>query len=188
MYSIGEKVRTEIKMRTPRRRRNHGKRARDGRPAKPSHARQLKLLLETVEQERANLSRAESLLECLRIAMEYESQTTTGPYYPDVAQIAHELVHKSVNALESIYLPSLPRDKVREECRPGHFTQLCMRFEGMSGVGVAGGALPASAPLPGVFAGKLRMRLHRRNYSRESAGRSASSASSHCSASVKISG
>jgi hypothetical protein len=186
-------------MRTPRRRRNRGQRACGGRPTKPSRARQLKLLLETVEQERANLSRAESLLECLRIALEYESQTTTGPYYPDVAQIAHELVHKSVNALDSIYLPSLPRDKVREECRPVHFTQLCMRFEHVSGVTVTGGASTAlsaspalaslpSAPLPGVFAGKLRMRLHRRNYSRESSGRSASSASSHCSASVKISG
>ena len=183
-------------MPTPRRRRNKGQRAGDGRPTKLSRARQLKLLLETVEQERANLSRAESLLECLRIAMEYEGQTTTGPYYPDVAQIAHELVHKSVTALDSIYLPSLPRDKVREECRPGHFTQLCMQFEHMSGVTVTGGASTAlsalallpSAPLPGVFAGKLRMRLHRRNYSRESAGRSASSASSHCSASVKISG
>jgi hypothetical protein len=175
-------------MRTPRRRRIRGQRACDGRPTKPSRARQLKLLLETVEQERANLSRAESLLECLRIAMEYESQTATGPYYPDVAQIAHELVHKSVNALDPIYLPSLTRDKVREECRPVHFTQLCMRFEHMSGVTVTGGASLPSAPLSGMFQGKLRMRLHRRNYSRESAARSASSASSHCSASVKISG
>jgi hypothetical protein len=186
-------------MRAPRRRRNQGQRASDGRRTKPSRARQLKLLLETVEQERANLSRAESLLECLRIAMEYESQATTGPYYPDVAQIAHELVRKSVNALDPIYLPSLSRDKVREECRAGHVTQLCMQFESVSGVQLTGGAstgLPASpalaslpsAPLPGVFAGKMRMRLHRRNYSRQSAGRSASSASSHCSASVKISG
>jgi hypothetical protein len=186
-------------MPTPRRRRNQGHRARGGRPTKPSRARQLKLLLETVEQERANLSRAESLIECLRIAMEYESQTTTGPYYPDVAQIAHELVRKSVNALDPINLPSLARNKVREGFRPGHFTQLRMQFEPMSGVQVAGGpstglpaspalASPASAPLRGVLAGKLRMRLHRRNYSRESAGRSASCASSHSSASVKIPG
>ena len=175
-------------MRTPRRRRKHGQRARVARPMQLSRARQLKLLLETVEQERANLSRAESLLECLRIAMEYESQTTTGPYYPDVAQIAHELVRKSVNALDPIYLPSLARDKVREEFRPGQFTQLCMQFEAMSGVQITGAASLRSAPLPAVFAAKVRMRLHRRNYSRESAARSASSASSHCSAAVKISG
>jgi hypothetical protein len=45
-----------------------------------------------------------------------------------------------------------------------------------------------SAPLPAVFARKLRMRLHRRNYSCGSAALSASSASSHCSVSMKISG
>ena len=163
----GGKVRTETKMRTPRRRRKAGQLAFVGRPPRPSRARQLKLLLETVEQERANLSRAESLLECLRIAMEYESQTTTGPYYPDVAQIAHELVRKSVNALDPIYLPSLARDKVREDFRRGHLTQLCMQFEPFS---PAVASLP-SAPMPGVFAWKSRVRLHRRNYSLESAGR-----------------
>jgi hypothetical protein len=175
-------------MRTPRRRRKQGQRAFDARPTRPSRARQLKLLLETVEQERANLSRAESLLECLRIAMEYESQTTTGPYYPDVAQIARELVRKSVNALDSINLPSVARDKVRDEFRPAHLTQLCMQFEPISDVQVVGGGSTALSALPGVFAQKLRMRLHRRNYSLESAGRSASSAPSHCSAAVKISG
>jgi hypothetical protein len=175
-------------MRTPRRRRQQGQRAFDGRPTRPSRARQLKLLLETIEQERANLSRAESLLECLRIAMEYESQTTTGPYYPDVAQIAAELVHKSVNALDSINLPNLSRDKVREEFRPGRLTQMCLQFEPMSDVQVAGAGSTGLSTLPGLFARQLRMRLHRRNYSLESVGRSASSASSHCSAAVKMSG
>jgi hypothetical protein len=175
-------------MRTPRRRRKQGQRDFDARPTRPSRARQLKLLLETVEQERANLSRVESLLECLRIAMEYESQTTTGPYYPDVAQIAHELVRKSVNALDSLNLPSLARDKVREEFRPAHLTQLCMQFEPMSDVQVADVGSTGLSALHKVFAGKLVMRLHRRNYSLESAGRSASSASSHRSAAVKMSG
>jgi hypothetical protein len=175
-------------MRTPRGRRKQGQFAFDGRPTRPSRARQLKLLLETVEQERANLSRAESLLECLRIAMEYESQTTTGPYYPDVAQIAHELVRKSVNALDSINLPGPARDKVREEFRPGQFIQLCMQFQPMSDVQVAGVGSTGLSVLPRVFAGKLMMRLHRRNYSLESAGRSPSRASSHCSAAVKMSG
>jgi hypothetical protein len=166
-------------MRTPRRRQIQRQHARDERPTKLSRARQLKLLLETVEQERANLSRAESLLECLRIAMEYESQSTTRPYYPDVAQIAHELVHKSVNALDPIYLPRLEREKVREEFLPGRFAQLCMQLKSMSRVQVDGEAStgllasPAassipSAPMSGMFARKLRMRLHRRNYSRDS--------------------
>jgi hypothetical protein len=185
-------------MRTQKVRRNHGQRPGDGRP-KRGRARQLNLLLETVEQERANLSRVESLLECLRISMEYESQTATGPYYPDVAQIAHELVRKSVNALDPINLPSMTRGKVREEFLPGHFAQLSMQFQCMSGVqgtGEASTALLASAALvslpnarlPRMFVRKLRMRLHRRNYSRDSVSRSPSSASSPCSAAVKMSG
>jgi hypothetical protein len=184
-------------MRTTQQRRKHGQHLADGRPTKRSRARQLKQLLETVEQERANLSRVESLLECLRIAMEYESQASTGPYYPDVAQIAHELVHKSVNALDLIHLTRPERDKVQEEFQPEP-TQLRMQFQHIRRMQVAGGvsagqspgppfALLPSAPLRRVFAGKLRIQLHRRNYSRASAARSASSASSHCSATVKIS-
>jgi hypothetical protein len=172
-------------MRTPQRRKRSQHLA-DGRPTKRSRARQLKQLLETVEQERANLSRVESLLECLRIAMDYESQASTGPYYPDVAQIAHELIH----------LTRPERDKVQEEFQPEP-TQLRMRFQHIRRMQVAGGvsaglsaapplALLPSAPLRRVFAGKLQIQLHRRNYSRASAARSASGASSHCSAAVKI--
>jgi hypothetical protein len=183
-------------MRTPQQRRKDGQRLADGRPPKRSRAPQLKQLLETVEEERANLSRVESLLECLRIAMEYQRQASTGPYYPDVAQIAHELVHKSVNALDLIHLTRPERDKVQEEFQPEP-TLSRMQFQRIRRMQVAGGvsaglspapplALLPSAPLRRVFAGKLRIQLHRRNYSRASAARSASSSSSHCSAALKI--
>lgn len=76
---------------------------------------QLKLLLKAIETERDNLSRADSLLGCLEIAMEYGETTHKGPYYPDVAQIARKMVRKSIGALDPINLPSPSRNKVREE-------------------------------------------------------------------------
>lgn len=74
----------------------------------------LKQVLEKVEQERGNLMRADSLLSCLSIAMEYEPQSTKGPYYPDVAQVARKMVRGTINALDSV---NLPHRKVREEFR-----------------------------------------------------------------------
>jgi hypothetical protein len=93
-----------------RRRRNAG-----SPPLPTISGAQLKLLLEAIETERDNLSRADSLLGCLEIAMEYGETTHKGPYYPDVAQIARAMVRKSIGALDPINLPSPSRDKVREE-------------------------------------------------------------------------
>src|ERR1700689_3269138 len=62
-------------------------------------------LREAIEVERDNLSKAESILGCLAIAMEYGSGADGGgPYYHDVAQIARELVRKSINGLDSLRL------------------------------------------------------------------------------------
>jgi hypothetical protein len=72
-------------------------------------------LHEAIETERGNLSKAESLLGCLAIAMEYETDTVKGPYYPDVAQLARELVKQSINGLDSVVLEQrLTRNKVKE--------------------------------------------------------------------------
>jgi hypothetical protein len=73
-------------------------------------------LHEAIESERGNLSKAESLLGCLAIAMEYETDTVKGPYYPDVAQLARELVKQSINSLDSVVLEQrLARNKVKED-------------------------------------------------------------------------
>jgi hypothetical protein len=73
-------------------------------------------LHEAIETERGNLSKAESLLGCLAIAMEYETDAVKGPYYPDVAQLARELVKQSINGLDSIVLEQrLTRNKVKED-------------------------------------------------------------------------
>src|SRR5260370_30316836 len=77
--------------------------------------RQLNRLLKAIETERDNLSRADSLLGCLEIAMEYGETTPKGTYYPDVAQIARKMVRKSISALDPINLPSPSRDIVRQE-------------------------------------------------------------------------
>jgi hypothetical protein len=73
-------------------------------------------LHEAIETERGNLSKAASLLGCLAIAMEYETDTVKGPYYPDVAQLAGELVKQSINGLDSVVLEQrLARNKVKED-------------------------------------------------------------------------
>ena len=72
-------------------------------------------LHEAIENERSNLSRAESVLGCLAIAMENDTDTANKPYYPDVAQLARELVRKSINGLDSLVLQQhLMRDKIKE--------------------------------------------------------------------------
>lgn len=136
---------------------------------------QLNRLLRAIETERDNLSRAESLLGCLAIAMEYGEMTYKGPYYPDVAQIAREMVRKSISALDPINLPNPSRDKVKEEycakdCAPP--------------VAELDEVLLLPQPIFAAFPRQRLQRLHHRSYSRSSAR----NASSMDSASAIISG
>ena len=72
-------------------------------------------LHDAIETERGNLSRAESVLGCLAIAMEYETDSVNGPHYPDVAELARELVRQSINGLDSLVLQQrLLRNKIKE--------------------------------------------------------------------------
>jgi hypothetical protein len=128
---------------------------------------QLSRVLKAVDIERGNLSRAVSLLGCLNIAMEYGEMNHKGPYYPDVVELASEMVRKSISALDPINLPTPSRDKVREE------------------FGESPGALPAAVfevrllprPASSNLSRPFSLRLHRRHYSRAPA-RNASSADS----------
>jgi hypothetical protein len=136
---------------------------------------QLNLVLKAIETERDNLSRADSLLRCLKIAMEYGETTHKGPYYPDVAQIAQEMVRKSINALDPINLPKPSRDKVLDEfssaeCTPPETVLYEVPL------------LPR--PNPMGIPRRYVLRIHRRNYVRSSAMK----ASSRASASVNNSG
>jgi hypothetical protein len=72
-------------------------------------------LHEAIETERGNLSKAESVLGCLVISMEYDTNSANKPYYPDVAQLARELVRQSINGLDSLVLQQrLLRNKIKE--------------------------------------------------------------------------
>lgn len=72
-------------------------------------------LHDAIEAERDNLSKAESLLGCLSAAMQQESHSAGGPFYPDVADMARDLVRQSINRLDSLALQqTLLRNKVRE--------------------------------------------------------------------------
>ena len=74
-----------------------------------------KRLREAIETERDNLSKAESLLACMVVSMEYQNDPLDGPYYPAVAQLARELVERSINGLDPFNLRQrLLRNKIEE--------------------------------------------------------------------------
>lgn len=95
-------------------------------------------LHEAIEAERGNLAKAESVLGCLAASMECETDPVTGPYYPDVAEVARELVRQSINRLDSLVLEKLLlRDKVKEQPVP----YLYWHAVQTAGLQAAGGAL-----------------------------------------------
>jgi hypothetical protein len=119
-------------------------------------------LHDAIEKERGNLLKADSLLGCLVIAMEYETDSVSGPHYPDVAQIARELVKKSIDGLDSLTLQQLIlRGKVKEEfclisLKPTHMTHELPSLQWRE-----------VSPVPTTRSRKSRtLRLHRRNYHR----------------------
>jgi hypothetical protein len=142
-----------------------------------SNHNQINRLLDLIEIERANLARADSLLGCLKVAMEYgDADTHRRPYYPDVVEIARELVRGSVNALDSIHLPEFVADEIKEE------TDLAGRVTVSEQMPVA----PTFSNTQAVIFPRAKyMRIHRRDYSRASR---CSTTSNAASASAKISG
>jgi hypothetical protein len=71
-------------------------------------------LHEAIEMERDNLSKAEALLACMIVSMEYANDPVSGPYYPAVAQIARELVERTINGLDPFELRQRLRNKIEE--------------------------------------------------------------------------
>jgi hypothetical protein len=149
----------------------HRRRDRKPSPQPPAGGVQLDLVLRAIETERDNLSRAEALLGCLKIAMEYGERSYKGPYYPDVAEIARLMVRKSISALDPINLPSPSRYRVKEAFSPQNCPPASLH------------EMPLLPRPISVFARPRLPFLHRRNYSRFSPR----DASSMDSASVNIS-
>src|SRR5260370_25645419 len=76
-------------------------------------------LHDAIETERGNLCKAESVLGCLAIAMEYETDSANGPHYPHVAELVRELARQSINSSDSLVLQQrLLRHPVKERPDP----------------------------------------------------------------------
>lgn len=63
-------------------------------------------LADAVDDERMRLMKLHSLLQCIEVALEClgpaEPLGASGPYFPDVVNLASELARESINRLESV--------------------------------------------------------------------------------------
>ena len=72
-------------------------------------------LHEAIEAERDNLCKVESLLGCMVVSLEYKDDPLDGPYFPAVAQLARELVARSIDGLDpGVLRQRLLRNKIEE--------------------------------------------------------------------------
>jgi hypothetical protein len=72
-------------------------------------------LHEAIEAERDNLCKVESLLGCMVVSLEYQDNPLDGPYFPAVAQLARELVARSIDGLDpGVLRERLLRNKIEE--------------------------------------------------------------------------
>jgi hypothetical protein len=72
-------------------------------------------LHEAIEAERDNLCKVESLLGCMVVSLEYRDDPLDGPYFPAVAQLARELVARSIDGLDpGVLRERLLRNKIKE--------------------------------------------------------------------------
>jgi hypothetical protein len=72
------------------------------RPPKP--VAMPELLRAFLESERQSLAKAQSLLECIAHSMEYAAQPVSGPYYPDVLELASDLIKQRTANLDELLL------------------------------------------------------------------------------------
>jgi hypothetical protein len=74
-----------------------------------------KRLQKAIQAERDNLCKAESLLACMVVSLEYRDDPLHGPYFPAVAQLARELVARSIDGLDpGVLRERLLRNKIEE--------------------------------------------------------------------------
>lgn len=64
-------------------------------------------LLQAIEEERARLMQVESLLDCMLVAMDNDDGDADDPYYPNVVELARELVNKVIGQLDTVRLKPL---------------------------------------------------------------------------------
>lgn len=70
-------------------------------------------LIEVIEDERNRLMTAESLLDCVLAAIDsYGDGDLDGPYYPGVIALARDVVHETLDNLDSVKLKRLIRQRL----------------------------------------------------------------------------
>ena len=101
-----------------------------------------------IEEERGKLTKAESLLGCLVISMEYGHDSQGGPHFPDVAQVACDLVRQSIDGLDSLTLERVTgRSRVREDSAPPVCSAACSSSPCADSGPASGGFLPVRSAL-----------------------------------------
>jgi hypothetical protein len=84
----------------------------------------LKSLHDAIESERGRLLKAESIVRCLKISLESETSLIDGPYYPDIAEMARELIRQAFNGLDLVNLDnSVVRGRIQLTKSNGHAEQ-----------------------------------------------------------------
>ena len=91
----------------------------------PGHGSVPDSLHDAIETERDNLSKAESLIGCLAIAMEHDD-SREAPYYPDIARMARQMIKTSIDNLDSLTLRRhMSRNKVEENAMRSYGVRRC---------------------------------------------------------------
>ena len=76
-------------------------------------------LMVAIEVERARLMKVESLLHCALLAMDYDDGFEDGerPYYPNVIELARDLVNETLEQLDSVKLGPMI-EKLKGRAKP----------------------------------------------------------------------
>ena len=81
-------------------------------PARPHRRVVPKALDEVIEAERSVLMKADAVLNCLALAMDYDDGANIPrPYYAIIVELARDLVNNSISRLDSANLEAVMRAK-----------------------------------------------------------------------------
>ena len=91
--------------------------SRPAKPAdKPASIPNLDALEDTIEEERARLMEAHSILNCVAIAMDAEDVSPEGgPHYPTLIETASDLINESIRRLDTANLGRAMKTRDDEE-------------------------------------------------------------------------
>jgi hypothetical protein len=89
-----------------------------------------KVLDEVIEAERAVLMKADAVLNCLALAMDYDDGSNIPrPYYGIIVELARDLVNDSITRLDSVNLGAALRGRQATRSKKGSNARLAMSDE-----------------------------------------------------------